>query len=269
MLVADAAHRETWNFLSAVVFPDVVWARFPDLHEDRFLGHQQRNALRRVWRRQEMLGELLGLGGPHRLKEDELVGLLERSALARNRRLVVAAATVVLQRGAMEKRDHWARDFYKRLTHVTGPLLLDVLHDDELTSLVNDVAAGGSWNGDDASLKSMPTNLEGSIRDAGTWEAPDLVRAFHESMVHVVHGMAELHIDTSTIESLVRDEGGVAAAIRIAGASRPGPEFAALAAAGRLDLSVEALAVSDTYRGLFSAPLLEVSATRLGEYLGI
>ena len=82
IIPADAAHDETWSFLTLVVFPDVAVIRFPDMHVNRLIG-TPRNVLRRTWFRQEVLGDLLhSTGRP--LGEDELVGLFERSALARN-----------------------------------------------------------------------------------------------------------------------------------------------------------------------------------------
>ena len=38
IIPADAAHDETWNFLTLVVFPDVAVQRFPDMHVDRMIG---------------------------------------------------------------------------------------------------------------------------------------------------------------------------------------------------------------------------------------
>lgn len=134
---ADAAHEETWNFLSTVVFPDVLVVRFPQMSDDRVIGGH-RNVLRKAWIRHEILGdELLTLD----LKEDELVGLFERTALVRNRRLAhLTAHTVSEHRGP--KRDEWARKFYKLLTFQTGVRLLDSLGDEALEKVVQDCADG-------------------------------------------------------------------------------------------------------------------------------
>lgn len=145
---ADAAHEETWNFLSTIVLPDVVALRFPTLPDDRVIGGH-RNVLRKAWIRHELLGsEILTLD----LKEDELVGLFERTALVRNRRLaLLTARTVAAQRGA--RRDEWARKFYKLLTFQTGVRLLDSLGDEALQQVVQDCAVEAD------SLSLLPSEL--------------------------------------------------------------------------------------------------------------
>jgi hypothetical protein len=130
---ADAAHEGTWSFLALVVFPDVAAVRFPDFHVDRFVG-TPRNALRRTWQRFESLGDLPdpSAGG---LGEDELVGLLERTQLVRNRALARAlAARVMAYTGT--KRSQWARDLYKIATFQSGLRLLDAFDQDEIESFV-------------------------------------------------------------------------------------------------------------------------------------
>lgn len=132
---ADAAHDETWNFLSLLVLPDVTILRFPALHRDRLLG-TQRNALRRAWIRHEVLGDLRGQGIKP-LGEDELVGLFERTALSRNRELARRTAIFVMNYDG-PNRMLWAREQYKRITLATGPRLLDVLDAEELDALIRD-----------------------------------------------------------------------------------------------------------------------------------
>lgn len=130
---ADAAHEGTWSFLSLVVFPDIAAIRFPNFHEDRFIG-TPRNALRRTWQRYESLGDLPtprngGLG------EDELVGLLERSQLVRNRALARALAErVIAHQGS--NRSNWARKLYKAATYQSGLRLLDALSQEEIEAFV-------------------------------------------------------------------------------------------------------------------------------------
>lgn len=135
IIPADAAHDEVWNFLTLVVFPDVAVLRFPDLHVDRLLG-TPRNVLRRTWSRQEILGDLLH-STDRPLGEDELVGLFERSALARNRALIRRLAVAVLAYDGPTARSEWARDLYKRVTFITGPRLLDALSDVELDAIIH------------------------------------------------------------------------------------------------------------------------------------
>jgi hypothetical protein len=131
---ADAAHDETWNFLTLVVFPDVAVLRFPNMHPDRLIG-TPRNVLWRTWYRQEVLGELLH-STDRPLGEDELVGLFERSAVARNRALIRRLAVAVLVYDGPTARSEWARDLYKRVTFSTGPRLLDALSDAELDAII-------------------------------------------------------------------------------------------------------------------------------------
>lgn len=143
IVTSDAAHRTMWNFLSLMVFPDVVWMRFSDPSEDRALGGP-RNVLRRTWNRYEVLGGLDGYGA-ETLNEDELVQLTERTSLARNRRLVNALARrVVAHEGP--RRMEYTRELAKRATFITGPLLLDVLSDEQLDDLVDAIARDRRWD---------------------------------------------------------------------------------------------------------------------------
>jgi hypothetical protein len=135
---ADAAHEGAWSFLALLVFPDVSYARFPDLHQDRLVG-TKRNVLRRLWIRQDVLGDLTTTGDPP-LGEDEFVGLLERTAMARNPRLVRALARRVIAYEGSIARSEFARLLYKRAMHTTGPLLLDVLSDEQLDIHVRQIS---------------------------------------------------------------------------------------------------------------------------------
>jgi len=135
IIPADAAHDEIWSFLTLVVFPDVAVSRFPDMHASRLIG-TPRNVLRRTWFRQEVLGDLLH-STDRPLGEDELVGLFERSALARNRTLIRRLAVAVLAYDGPMARSEWARDLYKRVTFSTGPRLLDALSDTELDAIIH------------------------------------------------------------------------------------------------------------------------------------
>ncbi|SDO78497.1 hypothetical protein SAMN04489867_0577 [Pedococcus dokdonensis] len=136
ILPADAAHAGTWSFLTLVLLPDVAVTRFTDLVDDRGLGtKRERNVLSRAWMRWDALGAVLLSGDPI-LGEDELVGLLERSAVARNGALVHELATAVLHHRTGTARSEYARELYKRVRHRTGPLMLDLLTRDELAELV-------------------------------------------------------------------------------------------------------------------------------------
>ena len=131
---ADAAHDETWSFLTLVVFPDVAVLRFPGMHADRMIG-SPRNVLRRTWLRQQVLGDLLH-STDRPLGEDELVGLFERSALARNHALIRRLAVAVLAYEGPMARSEWARELFKRVTFITGPRLLDALSDAQLDAII-------------------------------------------------------------------------------------------------------------------------------------
>jgi hypothetical protein len=135
IIPADAAHDEIWSFLTLVVFPDVAVLRFPDMHVDRLIG-TPRNVLRRPWFRQEVLGDLLH-STDRPLGEDELVGLFERSALARNHALIRRLAVAVSEYAGPAARSEWARDLYKRVRFSTGPRLLDALSDAELDAIIH------------------------------------------------------------------------------------------------------------------------------------
>lgn len=133
IIPADAAHTDTWSFLSLIVMPDVSALRFPSLHRTRMLG-LPRNALRRPWLRQEVLGELLL--SETRLGEDTLVGLFERTALSRNRVLVREVARQLIGYTGPVARSRLARDLSKRVVLATGPSLLDTRTPEEIEDLV-------------------------------------------------------------------------------------------------------------------------------------
>ena len=278
LLPADAAHQGTWNFLSAVVFPDVVWTRFPDLHEDRFLG-RPRNALRRAWTRYEVLGDRLVGSNGLPLGEDELVGLLERTSLARNRRLVRLLAAEVNEYRGSAARSEFARRMYKRATHVTGPLLLDALSDDDLRRLVQAIAEQRPWPADEPRLsinevaQAQPgrhrrglAGGEGSDADEHEKTPVDIVLEFHEQLLLVLTETEELtgYRPTRTL-AIVEQFGGVEAARRIAGSPEPSETLESLRACGRLDLAVESLVADIDYRGLFTADLLALAQGKHAE----
>jgi hypothetical protein len=152
IIPADAAHDETWSFLTLVVFPDVALLRFPDMHVDRLIG-TARNVLRRTWFRQEVLGDLLH-STDRPLGEDELVGLFERSALARNHALIRRLAVAVLAYDGPTARSEWARDLYKRVRFSTGPRLLDALSDAELDAVIHGTEAAPAPPSQSASASS-------------------------------------------------------------------------------------------------------------------
>jgi len=52
----EAAHEEVWSYLTCCWLLDVaIWRFGPDAPDDRFVGHLNRNAFRRLWWRAEIL----------------------------------------------------------------------------------------------------------------------------------------------------------------------------------------------------------------------
>jgi len=132
---SDAAHGEFWNFITILVLPDVAVLRFPEMHPDRMLGGSRRNTFRRIWSRREVLGDLTDrYRNP--LGEDEMTGLFERSAMARNRPLIRALASIVMEREEPGARSAWARTLYKRVCYITGPRALDGFTESEIEELI-------------------------------------------------------------------------------------------------------------------------------------
>ena len=125
VVVADAAHHEGWAFLALCVMPDVVARRWQNLQEDRFIGaRRDRNYLKVCWQRWRLLGDLFGAGAPV-LGEDQLVQLTERTALARNHRLVRRLAQAVLEYRGPDRMT-FARTLMKRAAYWTGPSIVDL-----------------------------------------------------------------------------------------------------------------------------------------------
>lgn len=154
---SDAAHDGVWSFLSLNLFPDVVFARWPpesgttELSKDRWIGAQlarDRNYLKLSWRRWQVLGPVMESAAMP-LGEDEFGALLERTSVARNVRLVRAAAREIVAFSTHNSRMDFAREFMKILTFQTGPLNLDVLDDSELAELIRDAS-------EEASTLSVP-----------------------------------------------------------------------------------------------------------------
>lgn len=134
---ADAGSPGVWSFMNLVLLPDLALRRFPHPKLDRLVGAGARSALRRVWLRHDIFGDLLS-AGDGRLREDELVGLTERTSMLRNRRLVVAAAREALSRP--DRIEAWSREFFKQVRWATGPRLLDVLPESALRQCVHEIA---------------------------------------------------------------------------------------------------------------------------------
>ena len=136
IIPADAAHDGTWSFLSLVLLPEVVKARFPEGHVNRWLG-RPRNALRRTWWRQHVLGDIEVPRGVSPLGEDELVGLFERSTLASDQRLVRLLARRILEHRGVDRSD-FARRLSKRVLADLAYTETSLLDDTELSNFVEE-----------------------------------------------------------------------------------------------------------------------------------
>lgn len=137
IIPSDAAHQETWNFLSVVVMPDIVATRLPEPRPSQFLGNI-RNPLRSAWIRRDTLGDLLDREDKQ-LGVDEMVGLFERQEMARNRPLVRALARAVMNYEGDRARSDWARALFKEARYMTGPLMLDGMTEEELGEWIEEV----------------------------------------------------------------------------------------------------------------------------------
>ncbi len=147
---ADAAHDGVWSFISLHMLPELMLARWPltsdgttTLAVDRWIGNQagrDRNYMKLAWRRWRILGPVMLKASPP-LGEDEFGGLLERTAVARNARLVqFAAETVVSFDTTQMGRMTFTRELMKHVCYATGARVLDCLDDDELMSVVRGAA---------------------------------------------------------------------------------------------------------------------------------
>lgn len=134
---ADAGHEGPWNFITLVLLPDVAAERFANLSQERMLG-SPRNVFRRVWVRHAVVGDLIA-DHSNPLSEDELVGLFERSALARNRPLI-RALTAHIQDTTTADRMTYSRELLKLVRYSTGSRLLDVLSDRQISDLIEECA---------------------------------------------------------------------------------------------------------------------------------
>lgn len=146
---SDAAHDGAWSFLSLMLFPDILAARWPasgdlgQLAKDRWIGNQvgrDRNYLKLAWRRWQVLGPVMS-ETQDPFGEDQFGALLERSAVARNIRLVQFAAKEVTSYTGDLGRMEFTRGLMRGLTALTGPLQLDILSDHEMVELVRATAA--------------------------------------------------------------------------------------------------------------------------------
>ena len=144
----EAASADVWAWLTLVLMPDIALQRFRDGSSSRMNGGP-RNVFRKVWWRVEVLGELASPSLPGTLGEDELVGIFERTSLARNRLVARAIFRRIVGfdgRGRMEYSRALSRTVLRDLAHVSTVSF----DDDAADSLVASADArigmrGGVW----------------------------------------------------------------------------------------------------------------------------
>lgn len=275
ILPADAAHDETWSFLSAVVFPDVVWARFPDLHPDRVIGKRHRNTLRRAWFRYDVIGDLQSQAADP-LGEDEMTGIFERAQLARNRQLVRTVAEIILN-ADVPNRSEYVRNLMKGITALTGPYLLDGLTTDELLERVAGLTetpvthgrpptTGGDASAQVASQAVRAETAGQPVERVTRHDRADLVRRFHAETIRLCKDVElALGRPPNVMLGMISQMGGVDATRAVVGSSSPSETFSLLWGCGRLDLTLEALILREEFQGLFSEALLRRAEDRLSQ----
>lgn len=250
----DAAHDETWNFLSLVVMPDLVVLRFPDMHPDRMFG-TLRNPLRSSWVRRDTLGDLTDRYD-RPLGVDEMVGLFERSEMARNRPLIRALARAVMEYDGRESRSDWAREVFKEIRYATGPRALDGMTEEEILDLIQG----------EGLVLSLLTPANGRTDLSWPGEAIDLGEEFHAALVNVCQrAKDEVGYDPAELLRILADDGAVAAARQLVMAVDASDSFTYLCERGRLDIAVEALVLNESFAGLFEEEVIERARRRLAK----
>jgi len=142
IVVSDAASEGVWSFLTLVLLPDVATWRFPGCHRARLIGYR-RNVFRRPWWRRHVLGDLVSPqppGGSRPLGEDELVGIFERSSMARSHGLARALARHILDL-EIPDRSYFARELQKRIRRRLAYTTVEALDEDQLFRLIQKASA--------------------------------------------------------------------------------------------------------------------------------
>lgn len=148
---SEASHNEVWSFLGSVLLPDVVRWRFDDSTDTvRFVGRERgmrRHSFGRLWWRAYLACNprwkepyiLL-----HRLNEDDLVQVTERSSIAVRpvlfRSFCVSFAMATKSHAELPKRD-LMREASKRMYRLLSLTAVEALNEHELRTLTDDVFA--------------------------------------------------------------------------------------------------------------------------------
>lgn len=134
IIPSDAAHEGVWSFMALVLLPDVAAWRFPDCHSARLLG-TYRNVFRRTWWRHHILRSVMDESVERPLGEDELVGIFERSRMARSHELARAIARYIVEADVAD-RSHFARELAKRVRRVLAFVNVDALAAEQIDNLI-------------------------------------------------------------------------------------------------------------------------------------
>ncbi len=95
----------------------------------------------------------------------------------------------------------------------------------------------------------------------------DLIDEFHGSMINIYKtAKKECHYDAKIFLTMVVDHGGLEAAKILLSSDSPQYGFEKLWESGRLDLTMEALALHHKYRPLFTNQELKVAEKRLRDH---
>ena len=147
----EASQPAVWQYLCAMVLPDLVRWRFPRNEIDgssseRFIGGR-RNAFGRLWWRAYVLKTDSSVGNdPYELMkslgEDESVQLMERPAVFGDRRLVKAVANAFLleSKRSNSTRQKLMREIQKRLVRRMPLVFFGAMNDEMLANEMQQLA---------------------------------------------------------------------------------------------------------------------------------
>jgi hypothetical protein len=95
----------------------------------------------------------------------------------------------------------------------------------------------------------------------------ELEAQFHEAMLNIYRrAKAEAHYTATRFLGMVVDTGGLATARYLLHAEKVSDGYTALWERGRLDLTVEAMILDDTWRPLFADEERAIAVARLRQY---
>lgn len=155
----EASHDEVWSYVTCCWLLDIAFWRFgPSASEDRFVGHLNRNTFRRMWWRSYVLGADVDL---KLLGEDELVNIMERPTLFKDRRLAQEIAKEFLsrvERGDVPDRMRLMREATKRVLRLTPFMSFPALSREQLQVVVGDAFDAASA-GLEGKVSTMPVRM--------------------------------------------------------------------------------------------------------------